>query len=231
MGILKILVVSDMESKYIWDHFDPERFRDIELVISCGDLSAQYLSFLVTMLHCPLVYVPGNHDKSYAEAPPEGCINLDGRVLSYRGLRMMGLGGCKTTRGQLYEYTDQEMWRRVRKLEPEIRRFHGLDLLVSHAPALGLGDGPDKFHEGFEAFRYVLDTYQPKIHFYGHRHLGENPMDRRAIYPYGATTMINACGYKIVDYDEEMRQMPTPPLPPRTFRFGNFELQFGKRKK
>ena len=60
---MKILVVSDIESKFIWDHFDPERFRDVKMIISCGDLSARYLSFLVTMIPCPLFYVPGNHDK------------------------------------------------------------------------------------------------------------------------------------------------------------------------
>ena len=47
---MKILVVSDIESKFIWDHFDPERFRDVKMIISCGDLSARYLSFLVTMI-------------------------------------------------------------------------------------------------------------------------------------------------------------------------------------
>jgi predicted phosphodiesterase len=35
---MRILLLSDTESKYIWDHFDAERFEDIELVISCGDL-------------------------------------------------------------------------------------------------------------------------------------------------------------------------------------------------
>ena len=75
---MKILVVSDIESKFIWDHFDPERFRDVKMMISCGDLSARYLSFLVTMIPCPLFYVPGNHDKKYEKEPPEGCVNIDG---------------------------------------------------------------------------------------------------------------------------------------------------------
>ena len=75
---MKLLVVSDVESKFIWDHFDREYFRDVGLIISCGDLSANYLSFLVTMLPCPLLYVPGNHDKRYAVAPPLGCSDIDG---------------------------------------------------------------------------------------------------------------------------------------------------------
>ena len=49
-GKMRILLLSDTESKYIWDHFDAERFEDIELVISCGDLKSEYLSFIATMI-------------------------------------------------------------------------------------------------------------------------------------------------------------------------------------
>ena len=229
---MKILVVSDIESKFIWDHFDPERFRDVKMIISCGDLSARYLSFLVTMIPCPLFYVPGNHDKKYEREPPEGCVNIDGRGIEYKGVRLMGLGGCKSPHPCLYEYSDEQMWRKVKRLEPQIRRSKGIDLFVTHAPALGLGDGPDLFHEGFQSFRYIDDVYKPAIHFYGHRHLGENPMDRRAIYPYNESVMINACGYKIVEFDpgvpmdtppgtHSVVDMPTP-MPPRRFPFPVF---------
>ena len=51
---MKILLVSDKENDYIWDHFEPARFKDIELIISCGDLQPSYLSFLVTMVNVPL---------------------------------------------------------------------------------------------------------------------------------------------------------------------------------
>ena len=207
---MKILVVSDIESKFIWDYFDPERFRDVKMIISCGDLSARYLSFLVTMIPCPLFYVPGNHDKKYEREPPEGCVNIDGRVIEYKGVRMMGLGGCKSPHPCLYEYSVEQMWRRVKRLEPQIRRSKGIDLFITHAPALGLGDGPDLFHEGFQSFRYIDDVYKPAIHFYGHRHLGENPMDRRAIYPYNESVMINACGYKIPAYPWTRLPAPIP---------------------
>ena len=191
---MKILVVSDIESKFIWDHFDPERFRDVRLIISCGDLSARYLSFLVTMIPCPLLYVPGNHDKRYEINPPEGCVNIDGKVVVYKGIRIMGLGGCKSPRPTTYEYSEEQMWRRVRKIESQIRRAKGLDLFVTHAPAIGLGDGPDLFHEGFQAFRYIDDIYKPDIHFYGHRHLGRRQprrwrrMGRLRQYHHGGHT-------------------------------------------
>ena len=31
---MRILLITDIENDYIWDHFDPERFSDIELIIS-----------------------------------------------------------------------------------------------------------------------------------------------------------------------------------------------------
>ena len=226
---MKILVVSDIESKYIWEHFDRERFRDIDLIISCGDLSARYLSFLVTMIPCPLLYVPGNHDKTYLQRPPEGCVNIDGRIVDYRGITIMGLGGCRSPHQAVHEYSDLDMWKKVRKLEPQIHRAHGIDLFVTHAPSLGLGDFEDQFHQGFEAFRYLDDIYHPAIHFYGHCHLVENPSDRRAVYLYNETVMCNAFGYKIIEYEKgrpltiplgcaSVREMPTP-IPPKRFPF------------
>ena len=35
---MKLLLVSDKEESYIWDHFDMERFKDIDFILSCGDL-------------------------------------------------------------------------------------------------------------------------------------------------------------------------------------------------
>lgn len=213
---MKLLVVSDVESKFIWDHFDREHFDDVDLILSCGDLSAHYLSFLVTMLPCPLFYVPGNHDKKYSVNPPLGCVDIDCRLVNWNGLRILGIGGCKSTRGLLYEYTDKQMWAMVRRLEPTIRRAGGIDLLVTHAPALGLDDGPDAFHEGFEAFRYLMDTYKPIYHLYGHVHRSHSPVDRRAFRQYGDTIQVNTTGYKLIDLPE---QLPQRPLPPRKSLF------------
>ena len=70
---MKILVVADEESTYLWDHYRPGMLKDYSMILSAGDLKASYLSFLVTMANRPLLYVHGNHDASYAYRPPEGC--------------------------------------------------------------------------------------------------------------------------------------------------------------
>jgi hypothetical protein len=56
---MKIPTVSDQAEPLLYDRFQAERFADIDLVLSCGDLPPDYLSFLVTMLNVPLFNVCG----------------------------------------------------------------------------------------------------------------------------------------------------------------------------
>lgn len=46
---MKILVIADVESPYYWDFYSEDKLKGIDLIISCGDLAPQYLSFLVTL--------------------------------------------------------------------------------------------------------------------------------------------------------------------------------------
>ena len=201
-GGLKILAVSDVESKFIWDHFDPAVFKGVQLIVSCGDLKASYLSYLVTMIPAPLFYVHGNHDASYDVHPPEGCTSVDGTIVEYKGIRIAGIGGCRGTRPDSYQFSDDQMWKRVKKLEPCIKKKKGIDIFLTHAPPLGFGDGRDAFHRGFEAFLYLNETHEPKFHFFGHNHLSGSPVNNRAVFRYGSTTMVNATGYRIIDTEE-----------------------------
>ena len=54
---MRILVLADKESPYLWDHFEKSKFEGIDLIISCGDLAADYLSFLTTLTSIPVLYV------------------------------------------------------------------------------------------------------------------------------------------------------------------------------
>ena len=66
---MKILCLADEENKAYWDYFRKEKLDDIDLILSCGDLKADYLTFLVTMGHAPLLYIHGNHDEGYRARP------------------------------------------------------------------------------------------------------------------------------------------------------------------
>ena len=52
---MKILVLADQKSKYLYDFYEPDKLKDIDLIISCGDLSPSYLSFFVTLCNVPLL--------------------------------------------------------------------------------------------------------------------------------------------------------------------------------
>ena len=50
---MKLLLISDHENSFLWDYYVPGRLDGIDLILSCGDLKPEYLSFLVTMGRAP----------------------------------------------------------------------------------------------------------------------------------------------------------------------------------
>ena len=188
---MKLLLVSDKESPYLWDYYQPGRLDEFQLMISCGDLNAKYLSFLVTMGRAPLLYVHGNHDATYDRSPPEGCDCIEDQIVRVNGLRILGLGGCAEYSGGPHQYTERQMERRIRKLKFRLWRSKGVDLVVTHAPAEGYGDAPDYAHRGFACFLPLLDRWQPKYLVHGHVHSNYNPNNPRVLQR-GNTTIINA---------------------------------------
>lgn len=194
---MKILVVSDIESSYIWDFFDKSNYSDIDCVISCGDLKAHYLSFLVTMLAVPVFYVHGNHDKHYLTNPPEGCDCIEDKVVSFKGIRIAGLGGSIEYVGGPFQYTEAKMQKRVKKL---IRHAKGdIDIFVSHSPTFGLGDDPQsQCHIGFQSFYPIYESLNPKIHLFGHNHFTYSSKAKRII-DYKGIQLINGYNYYILE--------------------------------
>ena len=168
---MKILFIADEESKLYWDYFKKEYFEDIDIIVSCGDLKASYLSFLSTMLPIPVLYVHGNHDDKYDRNPPEGCICIEDSVFEYKGVRFLGLGGSNRYKPGVNQYTEKQMAKRIRKLRWKLFRSKGFDVLVTHSPAKGFHDDVDECHKGFDAFYGLIDKYKPKYFVHGHVHL------------------------------------------------------------
>ena len=76
---MKLLAVSDLVVEGIYSSRIRERFGDVDMVLSCGDLPYSYLEYIVSMLNVPCFFVHGNHDH------PE--YMSDGRVLTRPGGR------------------------------------------------------------------------------------------------------------------------------------------------
>lgn len=198
---MKILVLADEESKYLWDYYEEGRFDGIDLVISCGDLKPHYLSFIATYTKAPVLYIHGNHDECYSKTPPDGCICIDNDIYVYQGIRILGLGGSMQYNYGKRQYTDRQMNRRVYRLLPKIFFHRGFDILVTHAPAYQFNDGEDLPHRGFKIFRKLLDKYHPKYFLHGHMHLNYNHRLPRECQYNEHTTVINGYEKYIFEYD------------------------------
>ena len=189
---MKILAVADEEVMSLWDYYVPGRLKEYDLILSSGDLHAAYLSFLVTMGRAPVLYVHGNHDIGYEINPPEGCDCVDGKIMLFKGLRVLGLGGCMRYRPGAHQYSDREMKKRLRKLLWDIELLGGVDIVVTHSPPCGVGDAEDLPHQGFEAFLELIDRYHPLYLLHGHVHLRYG-MDIQRERIYHGTKVINVC--------------------------------------
>lgn len=187
---MKLLLLSDKECPALWDYYQPGRLDGIDLILSCGDLNPDYLSFLVTLGRAPLLYVHGNHDGRYAKRPPEGCECIEDRLVTVNGLRILGLGGSPLYSGGPHQYSERQMARRIRKLRWKLRRAGGVDLVLTHAPALGCGDDDNYAHRGFQCLLELMDRYQPRYLVHGHVHLNYGRAPR--ILQHGTTTVVNA---------------------------------------
>lgn len=203
---MKILAIADEESPYLWDYYDKSKREGIDLIISCGDLDPDYLSFLTTLFAVPVLYVHGNHDDKYEKRPPEGCICIDNRIYVHEGIRILGLGGSMRYSSGEYQYTEQQMRQRVARLKFSLFRNRGFDILVTHAPAYQLNDGRDLPHQGFEVFRSLIEKYRPKFFLHGHVHLSYGRNHKR-YDRYQDTHIINAYERCVFDYEDEELQM------------------------
>lgn len=193
---MRILCIADKENPAYWDHFRKELLQNIDIILSCGDLNPEYLSFLVTMGHAPLYYVHGNHDEKYDVHPPEGCICIEDTVVEYKGLRIAGLGGSTLYRPGKHQYTERQMERRILHMSFKLRR--GVDIVIAHAPVEGFGDLPDNAHRGFAAFIKLIDKYSPKYFLHGHVHMNYGAAIKRE-YMYQNTKIINVSGTYILE--------------------------------
>lgn len=175
---MRILALSDNVVSYIYDPSIARRFREIDLIVGCGDLPIGYLEYIVTLLSVPLVYVPGNHDPDDYNVP--GGTNIDGHVKNINGCWIMGLGGSQRyKKGGKHQYTEFEMRTRVARLIPRLlynrfRSGRALDLFITHSPAWGIHDALDVAHTGFRVFLNVIRWFRPRLMLHGHTHIVHN---------------------------------------------------------
>ena len=217
---MKILTISDRVESLLYNERIRTHFGDVDLVLSCGDLPLYYLEYIVTMLNVPLFFVFGNHGEgAEAHGPnapaiePAGCINLDGRVANHRGLLIAGLEGSpRYNQRTRFQHSESEISQRIRAMWPRLiynRLRYGrcLDILITHAPPLGIHDQEDVCHRGFKGHRRFIERFAPRYLIHGHIHIYLPGQTTRTIY--GRTEVINTFGYRVLEID-----VPPAPLAP-----------------
>ncbi len=217
--MVRVLAVSDEVDDGLCADVSPA--GDAELILACGDLPFDYLGYLMNALDVPLVFVPGNHDPDLsgyrisragltlraghpARAPwPDGAISADGMMIDVAGLRVAGLGGCRRYSGGPNQYSDRQQSRRARALNRRarwrrMRDRRRIDILLTHSPPRGVGDGDDPVHQGFTALNSLVARLQPALLLHGHvaRCDVANP-DRRI----GPTVVRNVVGRHLIDIE------------------------------
>lgn len=195
---MRILFLADEESLGYWDYYRKEAFEGIDLIVSCGDLNAEYLSFLTTMTTLPVLYIRGNHDDKYEKHSPEGCICIEDDIYEFEGIRILGLGGSHRYKPGVNQYTEKEMCKRVKRLRTKLFLKKGFDILVTHAPAFGVNDTDTQCHRGFKVFGELIEKYKPKYFVHGHVHMNYGRQFPREDM-IGDTKVINAYNHYIVE--------------------------------
>jgi Icc-related predicted phosphoesterase len=211
---MKILALSDKIISFIYSPQVKQRFKDVDLIIGCGDLAYYYLEYVFTVLGVPLFYVRGNHDAvveygtGEQRTEPHGGIDLHGRLCCYNGLLMAGVEGSVRYRPGSFQYSQSQMWNHVLSMVPgllinRLRYGRFLDVFVSHAPPAGIHDCQDLTHQGIRAFRWVISTFQPDYFLHGHIHL--HRPDETTETQLGGTRVINTYGFRELIVDLESK--------------------------
>lgn len=196
---MKILAISDIVVPELADRIDSRRFRDVELILSCGDLPPEYLSVIREKLDTPLFYVRGNHDIRYRSAPPVGCLNIHQRRISFNGFRFMGLEGSRWYNGGPIQYREYQMRRMIWRMLPGLW-LGGVDIVVTHAPPRHIHDAEDRCHRGFKSFLKLIARFKPRYFIHGHIHAHFTDPSQR-VTRLGETQVINTFAWHLLEVD------------------------------
>jgi hypothetical protein len=221
---VRVLAVADHVDPLVYSPAIKERFPDIDLVLGAGDLPMDYYDYIVSCLNRPLVFVFGNHNLRYLEffrgkidaltaggahlhggtRRMPGGIYVDRKVRKIRGLLIAGLGGSPWYNGGPNQFREAEMRRRILLLVPRLlwnRLLHGryLDVLLTHSPPFGVGDGPDRAHQGFRCILWFIRRFRPRYLIHGHVHLYDRNQER--LLRYEETAVVNAYDHVVIDVD------------------------------
>jgi Icc-related predicted phosphoesterase len=208
---MKILCIADQIDPLVYTSSIKTRFRDVDLILSAGDLPLDYLDFIVSSLNRPLLFVFGNHHlEEYehfreAKSGSTALTHIGSAVHAEGELLLAGLGGSMMYNGQPNQYTEAQMILEICRLIPRLllnRIFRGrwLDILLTHAAPRGIHDKEDLCHRGFKCFLWFMKTFKPRYLVHGHIHLYD--LSELRTTQYEQTLVINAYSQYLINTDQ-----------------------------
>jgi len=219
---LKVLCVADEVDLLVYSSSIRERFGDIDLILSAGDLPGEYLGFIASMLNKPMISVAGNHDPDdrvsknmIAGSFVPDAVHERGRTFLGRlsfgirkeaGISVLGIPGSMLYNGGVNQYSEFSMRLRVLLLAPRLlaRRLfkgRGVDVILAHAPPKGIHDGHDRCHQGFAAFNWLIRLAAPAFFIHGHVHIYDNREGREELHR--GTAIVNVYGHRVLTLEME----------------------------
>ncbi len=222
---MKILCVSDHIDPLVYSPSIKQRFAEVQLVLSAGDLPLSYYDFIMSTLNKPLLFVFGNHNLRFMPLytgnvdpfgrgrltgqgidiyRPTGATYIGSRVRREKSLLLAGLGGSFWYNGGENQHKEFHVALRILKLLPRLlynrlRFGRYLDILLTHAPPLGIHDQEDPCHRGFRIFLWFMRRFKPKYLVHGHTHLYSASAVRMSRYEQ--TTVVNAYDHVVIDVE------------------------------
>jgi len=229
---MKILAVSDEPSHSLETLIadKPGQYKDIDIVVSCGDLSDDYLEYVVDGINRDFYFISGNHpfevSGDYFEPQKTtfssrgvkyiaGEADLHGRIEVLGNYMLVGFGGSIWYNGEENQFTEEEMAKVVKNVERNIswqrlqdklfRRQPKDVIVISHAPIAGVHDQPDRAHRGFKCFEGFVKKISPLLWLHGHIHMVNQHINQVSLV--GSTTVVNAFGCKVLDIKSKSIQV------------------------
>lgn len=182
------------------DENAPRRHNGVELILACGDLPPEYLTFLRNVFDAPLFYVAGNHDLRYLARPPAGCVDLHARFIRYKGLKLIGFEGSRWYNGGPFQYTETRMGKTILNLTPTLWWRKPMDIVLTHAPPRFIHDAEDLCHRGFKSYRRLIAWFSPRYFIHGHIH-ADFKNDAQRMTVFHNTKVINSYGHILLEID------------------------------
>jgi uncharacterized protein len=213
---IRWLAVSDDEEPAFEYEDNRADLGKLDAIVGAGDLQPDYLGFLADAFGVPLRYVRGNHDRGgrWAETverltplalPTASIEELDGLpvlTLEWPGIRH------RDQRRHDPSATADVLRLAIAMI---LRRLGGRGrpaVVLSHAPPRGVGDGAaDTYHEGFSAYRWLLDRLRPPLWLHGHVHPASVESWR---LDHDGSQVVNVTGAVLIEIEAPATERGTP---------------------